>query len=120
MIQPGALLVLRVFFGLQLTLAAVRANYSAWTLRNIYDASILIVTKIVQSKSMNSTAVATTPNARSRRNRVTFESGLRLRIGALLEERDALQEEVRQLRAAVQIYTEVARRLQVNGPQRVA
>jgi hypothetical protein len=69
---------------------------------------------------MNSAAPPATPNARSRRNRVSFEGGLRLRIGALIEERDSLQEEVRQLRAAVQIYTEVARRLQVNGQQRVA
>ncbi len=61
-------------------------------------------------------ALATLP----RETRATFEEGLRLRIGALLEERDALDEEVRQLRAAVQIYTEVVRRLQVAGPKRAA
>jgi hypothetical protein len=69
---------------------------------------------------MNCAALANAQETPSRRNRVSFESGLRLHIGALLQERDALQEEVRQLRAAVQIYTEVARRLQVNVPQRVA
>lgn len=69
---------------------------------------------------MNSAALTTAPDTRSRRNRVSFESGLHLRIDALLEERDALQEEVRQLRAAVQIYSEIARRLQVNSSQRAA
>ena len=49
------------------------------------------------------------------KNRAAFEDGLRLSIGALLRERDALDEEVRQLRAAVQIYSEVVRRLQVAG-----
>jgi hypothetical protein len=61
---------------------------------------------------------ATTP--RPRKNGIAFEDLLRLRIGELIEERDALDEEVRQLRAAVQIYTEVLRRLEVSGPQRVA
>jgi hypothetical protein len=37
-----------------------------------------------------------------------------------MRERDALQEEVLQLRAAVHIYTEVVRRLRVNGPEPVA
>ena len=59
----------------------------------------------VQSQSMKTAPAATTPN--------------------LLQERDALHEEVRQLRAALQIYTEVVRRLQVsqlevNRPQRAA
>lgn len=54
------------------------------------------------------------------RQRVSFESGLHLQIGALLQERDSLQEEVRQLRAALQIYDEVVRRLQAAAPQRIA
>ena len=64
--------------------------------------------------------IAATSTLRPRKNRIAFEDVLRLRIGALIEERDALDEEVRQLRAAVQIYTEVLRRLEVAGPQRVA
>ena len=67
---------------------------------------------------MNSATPASRP--RSRRNRTAFEDGLPLHIGALLQERDALSEEVRQLRAAVQLYTEVVRRLQVDSQQRVA
>jgi|GEM_PF-3877169 len=35
----------------------------------------------------------------------------RTRIANLKQEREVLEEEIRQLRAAVQIYTEVARRL---------
>lgn len=57
---------------------------------------------------------------RPRKDRIAFEDILRLRIGALIEERDALDEEVRQLRAAVQIYSEVVRRLEVAGPKRAA
>ena len=49
--------------------------------------------------------------SRSLGDQVPFESGMRLHIDALIQERDALEEEVRQLRAAVQIYTEIARRL---------
>ena len=67
---------------------------------------------------MNSATPASRP--RSRRNRTAFEDGLPLHIGVLLQERDALSEEVRQLRAAVQLYTEVVRRLQVDSQQRVA
>ncbi|MEO8593951.1 MAG: hypothetical protein ABI759_11570 [Candidatus Solibacter sp.] len=44
---------------------------------------------------------------RVRRARVTFEEGLQHRIAALLQERAVLDEEVRQLRAAVQIYSVV-------------
>ena len=65
-------------------------------------------------------AASSTSTPRSRKNRIAFEDLLRLRIGALIEERDALDEEVRQLRAAVQIYTEVLRRLEDPGPQRAA
>jgi hypothetical protein len=54
------------------------------------------------------------------KRRVTFEEGLRLRIGALLTEREILQEEVRQLRAAVHIYSEVLRRLEAGTSRRAA
>jgi hypothetical protein len=43
---------------------------------------------------------------------VTFEEGLRLQIRLLLDERDDMVEEIRQLRASVQIYAEIARRLE--------
>jgi hypothetical protein len=43
---------------------------------------------------------------------VCFEEGLRIQLRALLAERDDLQEEVRQLRATVQIYEEIVRRLE--------
>jgi hypothetical protein len=69
---------------------------------------------------MPSAARTNTPKSGSRTNRASFESGLRLRIGALLKERDTLQEEVRQLRAAVKIYTAVVRRLRAQGPKRAA
>jgi hypothetical protein len=69
---------------------------------------------------MNSATPATRTRSRSPRNRAAFEDGLPLHIGALLQERDALCEEVRQLRAAVQLYTEVVRRLQLNSRPRVA
>lgn len=45
------------------------------------------------------------------RKSVSFERGLQTRIANLKQERELLEEEVRQLRAAVQVYTEVARRL---------
>ena len=54
------------------------------------------------------------------KRRVSFEEGLRLRIGALLTEREILEEEVRQLRAAVHIYTEVVRRLEVDASRQAA
>ena len=69
---------------------------------------------------MNFADSDTTSYSRTPRNRASFEGGLRLRVGALLQERDALLEEVQQLRAAVQLYTEVVRRLEVNSAQRVA
>jgi len=50
--------------------------------------------------------------ARRVRKNIPFETGLRLRMQAMLEERESLLEEVRQLRAAVQIYSAVAQRLQ--------
>jgi hypothetical protein len=69
---------------------------------------------------MKSASAATTPYSPSPGHRVSYEGGLLLRIGDLLQERDALHEEVRQLHAALQIYTEVVRRLQVIGQQRAA
>jgi hypothetical protein len=69
---------------------------------------------------MNIADSVTTSYSRTPENRASFEGGLRLRVGALLQERDALHEEVRQLRAAVRLYTEVVRRLQGENSQRVA
>ena len=69
---------------------------------------------------MNSAILASRPHSRSPRNRAAFEDGLPLHIGALLQERDALDEEIRQLRAAVQLYTEIVRRLQIDSQSRVA
>ena len=68
---------------------------------------------------MPSVARAVTTYSRPPRNPASFQQGLRLEIAALIRERDALYDEVRQLRAAVGIYTEVADRMKVNGPQRV-
>ena len=60
---------------------------------------------------------ATSPRvSRSYRKRTSFADGIRLRMGALINERDKLEEEVRQLRATVQIYSEVVNRLQVQRP----
>jgi hypothetical protein len=68
---------------------------------------------------MQAAARAATPAPRPPRNLASFERGLHLEIAALIRERDALHEEVGQLRAAVRIYTEVVDRLGVNGPQRI-
>jgi hypothetical protein len=70
-------------------------------------------------KQATHTSAAAATN-RPRAKRASFEEGLRLRIGALLTEREVLMEEVRQLRAAVEIYSEVARRLQAQDNQRAA
>jgi len=43
---------------------------------------------------------------------LSIDEGLRLRIQTLLTERETLQEEVRQLSAAVAIYREVVRRME--------
>ena len=69
---------------------------------------------------MNAATHASALASRPRQNRASFEDGLSLRIGALVQERDELEEEIRQLRAAVQIYSEIVRRLQVNNAQRAA
>ena len=68
---------------------------------------------------MNS-AARTTSDCQLSGKCATFECGLNLHTAALLLERDLLREEVRQLRAAVQLYTEVVRRLQVKNAQRAA
>ncbi len=54
------------------------------------------------------------------KRRESFEEGLRLRIGALLTERAVLQEEVLQLRAAVHIYSELVRRLEIGATRQAA
>ena len=69
---------------------------------------------------MNVATNAASPAPRPSDNRAGFEDGLGIRIGALIQERDALEEEIRQLRAAVQIYSEIVRRLQINHAQRAA
>jgi hypothetical protein len=69
---------------------------------------------------MNAATHASSPASRPSENRASFEDGLNLRIGALVQERDELEEEIRQLRAAVQIYSEIVRRLQVDNAQRAA
>ncbi len=69
---------------------------------------------------MNAATHASSVASRPSENRASFEDGLNLRIGALVQERDELEEEIRQLRAAVQIYSEIVRRLEVNNAQRAA
>lgn len=69
---------------------------------------------------MNSALLAGRTHSGPLGNRAAFDDGLPVHIGALRQERDALHEEVRQLRAAVQLYTEVVRRLQIDSQQRVA
>lgn len=69
---------------------------------------------------MVSATLATASCSRTPRDFVSFEGGLHPQLGALLLERDALHEEVRQLRAALQLYREVVRRLQVNSRKSVA
>ena len=59
-------------------------------------------------------------STRSSGKRASFEEGLRIRIGALLSEREILLEEVRQLRAAVDVYSEVVRRLELEGGRQAA
>jgi hypothetical protein len=66
------------------------------------------------------TADALASNSRSTATHASFEEGMRRQIGALLNERDVLEEEVRQLRAAVKIYTEVVRRLELGAQRRAA
>jgi hypothetical protein len=50
-----------------------------------------------------------------RASHVLFELGLRTRIETLEQEREGLKEEIQQLRATVQIYAEVVRRLSASG-----
>ena len=49
---------------------------------------------------------------------ISLEEGWRIQIRVLLSEREDLQEEIRQLRAAVTIYEEIVRRL--NAGERAA
>jgi hypothetical protein len=69
---------------------------------------------------MNAATHAASSASRLSENRTGFEDGLGVRVRALVQERDALEEEIRQLRAAVQIYSEIVRRLQINQAQRAA
>jgi len=49
---------------------------------------------------------------------ISLEEGWRIQIRVLLSEREDLQEEIRQLHAAVKIYEEIVRRL--NAGERAA
>ena len=69
---------------------------------------------------MKKSANPKNPALRGKARRTSFEDGLRLRIGALLTERETLLEEIRQLRAAVHIYTEVVRRIQGDDKEQAA
>jgi hypothetical protein len=60
---------------------------------------------------MNLFAIDTTVRVRTAPKHRSIEDGLRIQLKSLLKERDLLQEEVRQLRASVQLYAEVVRRL---------
>ena len=44
----------------------------------------------------------------------------RRRLATLLAEREAMQEEIRQLSAAVQVYTEIVRRMECSSTRRAA
>jgi hypothetical protein len=54
--------------------------------------------------------LATDPH--TNRKHVPFQDGLRIQLRSLLVEREDLREEIRQLRASVQIYAEIVRRLE--------
>jgi hypothetical protein len=60
---------------------------------------------------MSLLAFKSTPHRRTAPVPHSIEDGLRIQIRNLTEERDLLQEEVCQLRASVQLYAEVVRRL---------
>ncbi len=81
---------------------------------------IVIFVTIEHSKTMKHASGSLASAPCSSQKGASFEEGLQHRIGTLLSERDALEEEVRQLRAAVQIYSEVVRRLQLRHSQRAA
>jgi plasmid stability protein len=61
---------------------------------------------------MNLFAINTATRIRTAPKHRSIEDGLRVQLRNLLQERDLLQEEVRQLRASVQLYAEVVRRLE--------
>jgi len=51
---------------------------------------------------------------------IAIADGPRRRLAALLAEREAMREEIRQLSAAVQVYTEIVRRMESAAPRRAA
>jgi hypothetical protein len=61
---------------------------------------------------MNLVALGGTARVRTAPRHRSIEDGLRIQLKSLFRERDLLQEEVRQLRASVQLYAEVVRRLE--------
>jgi hypothetical protein len=95
-----------------------RINFNLGILKNLRYLDLVYGN--MNPQAMNFADSATASNSRTPRNRASFEGGLRLSVRALLKERDALHEEVQQLRAAVQLYMEVLRRLEVESPERVA
>ena len=52
--------------------------------------------------------------------RISITGATSGRMAALLTEREQMQEEIRQLSAAVQVYTEIVRRLESATPRRAA
>ena len=52
------------------------------------------------------------PGRRTVSKHIRFHDGLRRHIDSLVDEREQLREEVRQLSASLQIYAEIVRRLQ--------
>ena len=67
--------------------------------------------RIQQTDAMSLLAMNTN-SSNSNRKHVPFQDGLRIQLRSLLVEREDLREEIRQLRASVQIYAEIVRRLE--------
>jgi len=62
---------------------------------------------------MNLVAFGGTARVRTAPRHRSIEDGLRIQLRTLHQENDCLREEVRQLRASVQLYAEVVKRLEV-------
>jgi hypothetical protein len=78
---------------------------------------MFIVIRVGMSQSMNMNNTDAGRVSVASRRGSSRERGMSQSIGSLLSERDVLQEEIRQLRATVHIYTEIVRRLQAGRPQ---
>ena len=68
--------------------------------------------RMMHSGCMSDAALRAIPKGRSPRRQVSFDEGLSANVRALLAEREKLQEEIRQLEAALRIYAELVRRLE--------